>query len=170
MWREVNFAIASSNFFGAISDFNAGRMKTTLEVTSTPAEADLKLVSDGLATFNEGDVGPAGRMPLAVFVRNEARTILAGISGYTAWGWLYVQWLWVDESLRGRSIAAQMLDAAEREAIARGCHGAYIDTFNPNALKVYLRQGYQPFGVLADFPMGRDRVFLQKPLHGRSPA
>jgi len=90
-----------------------------------------------------------------------------GISGYTAWGWLYVQWLWVDEKLRGQGTAGRMLEAAEREAVARGCHGALIDTFSPVAAKTYERQGYQPFGTLADFPVGRSRIFLQKQLaHG----
>ncbi len=53
---------------------------------------------------------------------------------------------------------------AEDEARARSCHGAYIDTFNPIALKTYERAGYVPFGKLDDFPKGRSRTFLQKPL------
>jgi len=47
---------------------------------------------------------------------------------------------------------------------ARRCHGAYIDTFNPVALKVYRRAGYRPFGELPDFPKGRTRTFLRKAL------
>lgn len=136
----------------------------SLEVSSNPDAQDLRLVGDGLAAFNEADVGSAGKVPLAVFVRDEAGSVVAGISGYTAWGWLYVQWLWVHESQRGRQIAGRMLDAAEREAAARGCHGAYIDTFSPVALKTYIRQGYEPFGAMADFPKGRTRTFLQKRL------
>ncbi|RWE38035.1 MAG: GNAT family N-acetyltransferase [Mesorhizobium sp.] len=139
-------------------------MKTTLEVTAEPLPRDLAVVGEGLTAFNDGDVGASGRKTLAVFVRDDAGAIVAGISGYTAWGWLYVQWLWVDEKLRGRRIAAGMLEAAEREALARGCQAAWIDTFNPTAAKVYQRQGYQPFGTLADFPLGRSRIFLQKKL------
>jgi len=139
-------------------------MKTTLEVTSEPLPRDLAFLGEGLTAFNDSDVGASGRKTLAVFVRDEAGAIVAGISGYTAWGWLYVQWLWVDEGLRGRRIAASMLDAAEQEAVARGCRGAWIDTFNPTAAKVYQRQGYQPFGALPDFPVGRSRTFLQKKL------
>lgn len=133
------------------------------EVTDTPDPLALALVGDSLSAFNVQDVGPAERRPLAVLVRDQGK-VAAGISGYTAWGWLYVQWLWVDESLRGRNVAAKMLQAAEEEAAARGCHGAYIDTFNPTALKVYQRQGYQPFGTLPDFPKGRTRTFLAKSL------
>ncbi|TGQ52655.1 GNAT family N-acetyltransferase [Mesorhizobium sp. M1C.F.Ca.ET.193.01.1.1] len=139
-------------------------MKTTLEITAEPLPRDLAFVGESLTAFNDGDVGVSGRKTLAVFVRDDAGAIVAGISGYTAWGWLYVQWLWVDEKLRGRRIAAGMLEAAEREALARGCQAAWIDTFNPTAAKVYQRQGYQPFGTLADFPVGRNRIFLQKKL------
>ncbi|MER8367322.1 GNAT family N-acetyltransferase [Mesorhizobium sp. M0306] len=137
---------------------------TTLETTGDPLPHELAFLGERLTAFNDGDVGASGRKTLAVFVRDERGAIVAGISGYTAWGWLYVQWLWVDEKLRGQHMAGRMLEAAEREAIARGCHGAWIDTFNPKAAKAYERQGYLPFGVLADFPIGRSRIFLQKKL------
>jgi GNAT superfamily N-acetyltransferase len=91
------------------------------------------------------------------------------MSGYTGWGWLFTQWLFVPESLRGQGIAGKMLDMAEAEAIARGCHGAWIDTFNPQALRAYQRQGYQVFGELPDFPVGRSRSFLQKRLVDPAP-
>jgi predicted GNAT family acetyltransferase len=57
-----------------------------------------------------------------------------------------------------------MLAMAEGEARSRGCHGAYIDTFNPVALRTYERAGYATFGTLDDFPFGRTRTFLQKRL------
>ncbi|MES0112103.1 GNAT family N-acetyltransferase [Mesorhizobium sp. M0013] len=139
-------------------------MKTTLETTADPSSDDLAFLAERLTAFNDGDVGPSGRKPIAVFVRDEHGAVVAGISGYTAWGWLYVQWLWVDERLRGRHMAGDMLDAAEREAVARGCQTAWIDTFNPTAAKVYERQGYRRFGELPDFPIGRSRIFLQKKL------
>jgi GNAT superfamily N-acetyltransferase len=135
-----------------------------ITVTATPSPDDLATVGEGLSAFNDSDVGPAGRMPLAVFVRDGAGTLVGGISGYTAWGWLYVQWLWLNESARGHGIAGRMLAAAETEAAARGCHGAYIDTFNPVALKAYQRAGYVPFGAMPDVPKGRTRTFLSKSL------
>lgn len=135
-----------------------------IEITAAPSSDDLKTVGDRLTEFNAADVGPADRRALAVLIRGENGAVLAGISGYTAWGWLYVQWLWVDDSLRGQNMASRMLQAAEDEAVRRGCHGAYIDTFSPIALKVYQRNGYTPFGVLPDFPKGRTRTFLAKSL------
>jgi len=134
-----------------------------MEVTDSPSADDLAAIQAGLTSFNESDVGPADRKPLAVVVREDGK-VVAGISGYTAWGWLYVQWLWVDESQRGHGLAARMLAAAETEARQHGCHSAYIDTFSPVALRVYQRQGYTPFGQLENFPTGRTRTFLQKKL------
>lgn len=136
----------------------------TLTVTATPSPDDLATIGEGLAAFNDSDVGPANRIPLAVVVRDGTNAVIGGISGYTAWGWLYVQWLWLAEGNRGRGLAGRMLAAAEAEATQRGCHGAYIDTFSPVALKVYQRAGYAPFGILPDFPMGRTRTFLSKSL------
>ncbi len=127
-------------------------MPHSLTVTGTPTSEELAAIGDGLASFNEADVGPADRRTIAVVVRDEAGEVVAGISGYTAWGWLYVQWLWVAEASRGTGLAGRMLEAAEAEARTRGCHSAYIDTFSPVALKVYQRAGYVPFGELAGFP------------------
>lgn len=136
----------------------------TLTVTSQPTTLELQAIGGGLAAFNDADVGPANRVSLAVLVRDAAGVLCGGLTGYTAWGWLYVQWLWLDEAYRGQGLAAELLRRAEAEARLRGCHGSYIDTFSPVALKVYERAGYMPFGALADFPRGRTRTFLQKPL------
>ena len=136
----------------------------TLTVTATPSPDDLATIGEGLTAFNDADVGPSGRAPLAVVLRDAAGALVGGISGYTAWGWLYVQCLWLAEGSRGHGLAGRMLAAAEAEAKQRGCHGAYIDTFSTVALKVYQRAGYAPFGSLPDFPRGRTRTFLSKSL------
>ncbi|MBJ3786052.1 GNAT family N-acetyltransferase [Devosia sediminis] len=135
-----------------------------LEVTETPEPGDVDVIGKALAAFNDVDVGPAARRIIAVFLRDEAGAIVAGLSGYTAWGWLYVQWLFVSEAQRGKGLAGHMLRAAEAEAKARGCHSAHIDTFNPHALGTYERAGYVVFGQLPDFPLGRTRSFLAKRL------
>ncbi|MGF6176690.1 GNAT family N-acetyltransferase [Ensifer sp. 4252] len=133
------------------------------EITDAPPAAALEAIGNGLTAFNAADVGPSERRPLAVLVGGpNAAGKRGGLSGYTAWGWLFVQWLWLPEDLRGQGLAGKLLAAAEEEAIRRGCHGAWIDTFNPQARRAYERQGYECFGELPDFPPGRSRVFLKK--------
>lgn len=135
-----------------------------ISVTAEPSADDVAAVDRNLSDFNETYLGPAKRMPLTVLVRDENGALLAGINGMTAWGWLYVQRLWVSDSERGKGLAGKMLAAAEAEARERGCKGAYIDTINPVALKSYKRQGYSEYGVIKQFVAGLDRTFLQKPL------
>lgn len=135
-----------------------------IELTETPDPADLAALGEGLSAFNEMSVGPAHRRALAAFVRDAEGRVQGGLSGYTAWGWLYVQWLWLAEGLRGQGLAGRLLAVAEAEARARGCHGAWIDTFSPQAERAYRRAGYAPFGAMPDFPFGRARVFLAKRL------
>lgn len=137
---------------------------TRLEVTDAPRSTDLAQLGAALAEYNAADVGPAGKRELAVFLRDAAGTMVGGLAGYTAWGWLYIQWLWLAKDQRGQGAAGRLLCAAENEARARGCHGAWIDTFNPVALLAYQRAGYEPFGTLPDFPLGRCRTFLRKDL------
>lgn len=132
-----------------------------IHITDAPTADELDRIGTGLAAFNESDVGPSGRHAVAGLVRSDGE-LVAGLSGYTAWGWLYVQWLWIAEARRGQGLAGRLLAAAEAGAIGRGCHGAHIDTFSPQALYVYQKTGYVVFGTLADFPPGRTCSFLSK--------
>lgn len=137
-------------------------MSVAFHVTDRTGE-DTEAVGSALAEFNARDVGPADRQTLAVIAR-DGTALVAGLVGHTAWGWLYIQWLWVAETRRGEGLGATLLDRAEAEARRRGCRGAHIDTFNPAARRLYERQGYAVFGEIEGFCAGRTRSFLAKAL------
>lgn len=139
-----------------------------LELTDVPSDVDMAVIMSGLTDFNAADIGPSNRRPLAILIRDDDGKVVGGMFGYTGWDWLFTQWLFIPEALRGQGMAGRLLARAEAEAIDRGCHGAWIDTFNPQALRAYQRQGYVIFGELPDFPPGRRRTFLQKRLVGES--
>ncbi|RUL97405.1 GNAT family N-acetyltransferase [Rhizobium chutanense] len=134
------------------------------ELTASPSAEELAAITDALSAFNTGDVGPSERRPLAVLIRDTGGKVTGGLSGFTAWGWLFTQMLYIPDTLRGTGLAGKLLAKAEEEARARGCRGAWIDTFSPQALHVYIGQGYEVFGELEDFPEGRTRSFLRKNL------
>lgn len=136
----------------------------TLDVTTAPSPDDLSVIGTGLTAFNEAEVGPAERQLIAVLIRNAKGHVLGGLSGYTAWNWLFTQLLFIPEDLRGQGMAGKLLDQAEAEARARFCTGAWIDTFSPVALKAYMKQGYQVFGEIPLFVGDRTRFFLKKQL------
>lgn len=137
-----------------------------LDLTDEPSADELSTISIGLTDFNTADIGPSGRRTVAVLIRDDEGRAIGGMSGYTGWDWLFTQWLFVPAQFRGQGMAGKLLAKAEAEAIARGCHNAWIDTFNPQALRAYQRQGYTIFGELPEFPPGRSRSFLRKRLIG----
>ena len=53
---------------------------------------------------------------------------------------------------------------AEAEARARGCVGAWLDTFGFQARPFYEALGYAVFGALEDQPPGHRRYVLMKRL------
>lgn len=53
---------------------------------------------------------------------------------------------WLHEDLRGQGYGTQLLQMAEQEAIARGCHQAHLDTFEFQAPGFYEKHGYQCWG------------------------
>ena len=90
--------------------------------------------------------------------------IIGGLWGNTGFQWLFTQLLLVPESLRGRGLGADLMRRAEAEAVSRGCHGAWLDTFEFQARSFYERIGYECFGQLPDYPPGFSRFFMKKSL------
>jgi ribosomal protein S18 acetylase RimI-like enzyme len=137
-----------------------------LQLSDHPSETDVQALSDGLERFNQTTpfTGDRIKTPIAVWMRRRGQ-MLGGAYGDTHYGWLYLSLLWVDESCRGQGWGRRLLEHFEAEAVARGCHGAWVSTYGFQAPRFYERLGYQEFGRLPDFPRGSARVFYWKPLH-----
>ncbi|WP_298984664.1 GNAT family N-acetyltransferase [uncultured Roseibium sp.] len=94
--------------------------------------------------------------------------LLGGITASTSYGWLLVKILWVDETARGLGLGSDLLNAAETEGRRLGCHGAWLDTSNPEAYAYYLKRGYDTFGTLengaTEHPADHCRWFMKKAL------
>ncbi len=82
----------------------------------------------------------------------------------TSFRHLFVELLFVPDSMRRAGIGRQVLRAAEEEAARRGCVGVWLDTFSFQARGFYERLGYTVFGTLDDYPPGHNRFFLEKRL------
>jgi GNAT superfamily N-acetyltransferase len=103
--------------------------------------------------------------PHNFFLRDERGEIVGGVLG-NLWGsWLYLDYLWVDRSLRGRGQATRLVTEAEAQAIARGCTGAFLDTFSFQARPLYEKLGYHVFGEEKDHPKGHTHYLMTKRLH-----
>jgi GNAT superfamily N-acetyltransferase len=138
-------------------------IRITLE--DSPAGSDIEVISNGLSEHSRSRDYPYDHKPLALFIRNQTGQILGGLSGATAWGWLHISLFWISQELRGKGYGKRLLALAEKEALARGCKRAHLDTFSFQALDFYQKSGYEVFAQLDDFPENANRFFLKKSLH-----
>jgi GNAT superfamily N-acetyltransferase len=133
-----------------------------ITLTDAPDPAAREVIVGGLIAYNEAHAGPRSWRPLAVLLHDEAGAVVGGLWGGTAYGWLFTELLFVPEALRGRGLGAELLARAEAEALARGCVGAWLDTFAFQARGFYERLGYSLFGEIEGYPPGSARYFLMK--------
>ncbi|MBN2149780.1 MAG: GNAT family N-acetyltransferase [Anaerolineales bacterium] len=136
----------------------------TIELTASPDPQYVQVVRDGLDAYNAGQGAPVDWVPLMIFLRDQQGKVLGGLTGGTYWGWLYIGRLWIIDYLRGQAYGSLLLGEAEQEAWRRGCHHAYLDTQDFQALPFYEKHGYTVYGKLKDMPLGHTRFSLEKKL------
>ena len=138
-------------------------MEPKLALTSVPDAAAHGAILDQLIAFNVGRAGAHDRTPLAVLIE-DARTgaVVGGLWGRTSWRWLTIETFFVPEAHRGAGLGSEIVGLAEREAVRRGCIGAWVDTHSFQAPGFYEGMGYRRFGEIEDYPPGHARVFLLK--------
>ena len=141
-----------------------GSMEFRLRLSDMADEEVRKAIAAPLVRFNESRAGPSGNRPLVIEVRGADGAIAGGLWGVTAYGWLFTQLLVVPEEARGQGLGRRLMALAEAEAAKRGCHAAWLDTFEFQARAFYEQIGYTCFATLPDFPKGSARHFMRKEL------
>ncbi len=103
--------------------------------------------------------------PLDYVIKNTDNQILGGIlSGIGYWGGLEIKILWVKEEYREQGIGSKLLKTVEDIALSKGAKLSILDTFDFQAEQFYVKNGYQEFGRLDNFPKGHQRIYLSKKL------
>lgn len=129
-----------------------------------PELAAVGAIQRGLHNFNQEMGGPYDREPVTVLARDGAGQVRGGLLGLTYWHWLFVDWLWLREDMRGQGFGGRLLDRAEAIARQRGCTNAYTDTFSFQAPGFWAGRGYAEFGRLEGMPGGHARIWFRKAL------
>ncbi|HEX5547890.1 MAG TPA: GNAT family N-acetyltransferase [Ktedonobacterales bacterium] len=135
-----------------------------LTVEDAPNEADVHFVEERIDAYNIAATGYDDYRPLTLFVRDDQGAIIAGLTGFTWGGTLKVEFFWVHEDLRGQGYGSRLMDAAEREAVARGCRQSVLDTHSFQAPDFYPKLGYVRCGLAEDWPLGHQQIYFQKRL------
>lgn len=140
-------------------------LEIVLERQPTPQSS--AAILDGLVAFNhaqtEGRFGPPFSFLLAIKDPDTDLT-QGGLTGRIAYGWTYVELLYLPDTLRGQGLGEKLMVRAEEIAREHGCVGIRLETMSFQAPEFYRKLGYAQFGVLNDYPPGFTRHFLHKPL------
>ncbi len=131
---------------------------------STDPQATSGVVSEGLRAFNRSFLGDYASEPIAVEVCDEGGDIIGGAVGVIQLGWLFIDVLWIPESMRSSGIGSRVLEAMESEAIRRGADRAILDTMGFQAEEFYADRGYFECGRVPNFASGYDRIYMTKSL------
>lgn len=132
-----------------------------INITDQPNPKDEEFVIDSLWAHN-AKIEPVDIHPLFLTVTDDEGKIVAGLVARTWWGGLEVQYLWVSDQYRKSGYGRQLMVQAEEEAMKRGCHMAYVDTFDFQARGFYEKLGYQVYGNLGDYAKQHTRHYLAK--------
>ncbi len=116
-----------------------------------------------LAAYNDRTAGPADHGLLAITLRDQAGEIAGGLWGRTGYGFLFIELLTVGDAA-GQGLGSRIMHAAEEEALRRGLHGIWLDTWTFQAPGFYEKLGFSEVGRIADYPPGHDRIFFCKRL------
>ncbi|MBL6455895.1 GNAT family N-acetyltransferase [Belnapia sp. T6] len=133
-----------------------------IEVTARPSAADRRTVGSGLGAYNRAAYGRLRGRARWILARDEAGAVEAGAKCEIAWGWLYVDWLWVAEARRGQDLGTAMLAAAEALAREAECLGVHLNTWSFQAPGFYRKQGFTEVGRVEDMPPGTTRYWFAK--------
>lgn len=102
---------------------------------------------------------------ISFILRDKEEKILGGITGTIFWYNLHIEFLWVDESLRGKGYGKQLLDNIEETARENRCKLIQLDTFSFQAPNFYQKYGYEVVGVIKGHPnKDNQQYYLSKKL------
>ncbi len=101
---------------------------------------------------------------VSFILRNDEEEMMGGITGTIYWQHLHIDFLWIDQSVRGEGYGAELLAKIEDIARQNKCRLILLDSFSFQAPGFYQKYGYDVTGVVEDFPKGHQRYYLEKRL------
>jgi len=136
-----------------------------LTLTDQPTDTDETIIQGGLADYNALKTGYRDWRPLAALLGDpDTGETLGGMIGRTSYGLLFVDLVYLPQTMRGQDIGSRLLAMMEQEGIARGCMSGFLFTVTWQAPGFYQRHGWTEFGRIECDPPGHARVFMTKAL------
>ena len=138
-------------------------MKISYEIK--PIKSDINKVYHGLGGFNEPVFGNMVIEEFGCFLRDENQVILGGATGELVGKVALVEYVWVEEKLRGQGYGYKNFDVLENSIKDKNITEIHLDTYSFQAAGFYEKMGFKE---VARYCMMReekiDKIFLIKQL------
>lgn len=95
-------------------------------------------------------------------VNDENGLLIGGLYAEAYWGWLNIEFLWVESHYRLKGLGRQLLMQVEKLALEIGCRKAFLTTYSFQAKDFYLKYGYRVVGTLENYPPGSSYYWISK--------
>lgn len=135
-----------------------------LDFVDAPSASDIEAVVGILGDAAEGQRPGGNYRDYGFLLRDEAGSIVGGLTGYVLYDWMFIQFVSVAAELRGQGLGQMLMQRAEDWAREQGLGGMWLDTFAFQAPDFYRGLGFVEFGTIEHHPAGSRRIFFQKRL------
>ncbi len=112
--------------------------------------AVLKILRDHTATIIDTSSGKHKRKDLNIVIKDSQDKTIGGLLGFTEYGWLTIDYISVDKTLRTQGIGRHIMMLAEEEAIKRECVLIIVGTLESFAPGFYESVGFTKFDTRYD--------------------
>lgn len=100
-----------------------------------------------------------------VLLASDPSGIAGGLLAETQFAWLKISKLAVKPGRRAQGLGSALPAEAERQAVARHCKYAFLDTMDYQAPRFYLAHGYEIVGEIPDWDShGHTKFYFRKHL------
>lgn len=143
------------------SMFDGSEFTLIYKERADPKEIDIVL--EGI--IQESVKAEMGRMrPFNFFIKDSQSQVIGGINGYTMYGLLYIEMLWVDPKFRDRKWGSKLIQQAEQLGRERKCKFVCLVTMSWQALPLYQKHSYYIEYVREGFDRNAKMYMLRKEL------
>ena len=102
--------------------------------------------------------------PFGIFIKDSQGVVLGGVNGFSCYGCLYVDMLWLKDELRKKGLGKKLMIEAEKIGRERRCTFSTVDTMDWEALSFYEKLGYSVEFVRKGFEKESKMYMLRKEL------
>lgn len=135
-----------------------------IELSEVVKGEDEDLLFDGL---NADAMKAKGMLPIRNFgamIKDQTGNTFGGVEGFTLYGCLYIDMIWIDEKLRHQGWGSRLMNASEKIGRERGCSFATVNTMDWEALTFYQKLGYEIEFIRTGYDKDSKMYLLRKPL------